>query len=355
MMTGKRMAAFVLAAVMAVASLWCVAPDKAEAAERIYTIVIDPGHGGNNAGANMYGPIEKDMTLETAFSMYQLLSQFDNVRVYLTRNNDASVSLDERAAMAKSVNADFLFSLHYNATTDHVSYGSEVLISRVQPYHSMGFQFGVMELEELKNMGMYVRGMKARAGRQGDYYGLLRSASAYGVPAVIIEHCYVDQAVDAARCALPAQQQAFGTADAIAVAKYFGLYSTALGLDYRGYTKPQVPASGLIAASVDDGDAPTEVSATQISANAATGQVVIKVRGVDVNDPILYFTYSLDEGLTFAAPYMQWYQADPINNTSAQEFYLTLQLSPGQNASVVIKVRNLFDHEAQSMPMQVVW
>lgn len=345
----------VLAAVTAAASLWWMVPKETQAEEKIYTIVIDPGHGGSNSGANMYGPIEKDMTLNTAFSMYRLLSQFDNVRVYLTRSGDVDVSLDERAAMAAGVNADFLFSLHYNATVDHVSYGSEVLISRVQPYHAMGFQFGTIELEELRNMGVFLRGMKARQGRQGDYYGLLRSASAYGVPAVIIEHCYVDEANDHQRCALPSQQEAFGTADAIAVAKYFGLYSTTLGLDYRGYAKPDVPTSGLIAASVDDGDAPTEVSATQISADAATGEVVIKVRGVDVNDPILYFTYSTDGGATFASPYMQWYQSNPIRNTSAQEFFMTLRLSPGQNASVVIKVRNLFDREAQSAPMQVVW
>ncbi len=334
-----------------------IKPIPAEAAvnERVYTVVIDPGHGGDNQGANAYGPIEKDVNLVTAMAMYQTLSQFNNVRVYMTRTSDVTLSLDERAAYAKSVGADFLFSLHYNATVDHNSFGSEVLISRVQPYHAMGFQFGMIELNELAAMGMYVRGMKARQGSNGDYYGLLRASSAYGVPSVIIEHCYMDEISDHNRCVTTAQQQAFGRADAVAVAKYFGLYSTAFGVDYRGYAKAGVPTSGLIASSVDSGEVPTGVSVSQVSANCATGEVILRIQGNGGEDPILYYGYSLDGGMTFASPMQKWPGADPIYNRSATEFLVSLKLTPGQNANVVIRARNMFDRMADSAPLQIVW
>ncbi len=353
-MTKTKMMALMLSLVLL---LPLVAPMQAEAAvnDRVYTVVIDPGHGGNNSGANGYGPVEKDINLVTAMAMYQVLAQFDNVRVYMTRTTDASISLDERAAFAKSVGADFLFSLHYNATVDHNSFGSEVLISRVQPYHAMGFQFGMIELNELAGLGMYVRGMKARQGDHGDYYGLLRASSALGVPSVIIEHGYLDEVNDHNRCVTTAQQQAFGRADAVAVAKYFGLYSTSLGVDYRGYAKANVPTSGLIASSVDSGTAPTEVSVSQVSANAATGEVILRIRGVDTDDAILYYGYSLDGGQTFASPMQMWPAADPINNRSATEFMVRMRLVPGQNASVVIRARNMFDRMTDSAPLQIVW
>ncbi len=351
----KAVVACILALVLALSAAFVPVCEKAVAQERIYTVVIDAGHGGDNSGANGYGPLEKDITLITAGAMYQTLSQFNNVRVYMTRTTDVSLSLEDRAVFAKSVGADFLFSLHYNATMDHQSYGAEVLVSCVQPYHAMGVQFGLIELNELAGMGMYPRGMKARRGRQGDYYGLIRSSSALGVPSVIVEHCYMDETTDHNRCIATAQQQAFGRADAFAVAKYFGLYSTALGVDYRGYARTAIPANGLFASSVDDGTPPSEVSVSQVSANAATGEVVLNIRGIDTDDAMLYYTYSLDGGQTFASPMQMWPGADPINNRAATDFTLKMKMVPGQNANIVIRARNMFDRMADSAPLQIVW
>ena len=93
------------------------APRAQETGERV-VIVIDPGHGGDNEGT-LEGPAqEKKMTMVTALAMYEELTKYDNVDVYLTHTDDVTMSLADRAQFAADRNADFLFSIHYNASMD---------------------------------------------------------------------------------------------------------------------------------------------------------------------------------------------------------------------------------------------
>ena len=87
---------------------------KTEAANKPVVIVIDPGHGGTgdrNLGAQYNGFSEKDLTLKVANAMKAELEKYDNVTVYLTRTADGYISLEDRAAFAKSVNADFVYRM----------------------------------------------------------------------------------------------------------------------------------------------------------------------------------------------------------------------------------------------------
>ena len=81
-------------------------------------IVIDPGHGGENLGAQVDGYTEKEMTMIVAKAMKKELENYDNVVVYLTRESDQELSLEERAQFAKDRNADFLFCLCLLYTSD---------------------------------------------------------------------------------------------------------------------------------------------------------------------------------------------------------------------------------------------
>lgn len=323
--------------------------------EKKYVVVIDPGHGGDNLGAEDYGPLEKDITLVTANAMYAALSQYDNVEVYMTRTSDVSLSLEERADIAKSKNADLLVSLHYNASTDHERYGSEVLVSTSAPYNGYGYQLGVIQLEQMKSLGMYIRGVKCKSGNHGDYYGLLRFAAAKGITPVIFEHCFMDQSSDHNLAISTSQQQLFGTQDAIAVAKYLGLYSTSLGVDYRGYEKANVDVNSVVGVTVDDHSAPEEISVSVVSQDAASGVVVFSVHGVDSNDPIIYYDYSLDGGVTFSSPRSQWPGANPVYGKYDSDFTFQLTLTPGVNSSIVIRAHNMFDDCSQSAPVAISW
>ena len=82
----------------------------------IKTIVIDPGHGGEDTGAIGPGGVkEKDITLAVAQELERELSEKTGARILLTRTDDTYIELKERAAFANSVSADIFISVHVNA------------------------------------------------------------------------------------------------------------------------------------------------------------------------------------------------------------------------------------------------
>ncbi|MCZ0702671.1 N-acetylmuramoyl-L-alanine amidase [Natronobacillus azotifigens] len=79
-------------------------------------IFIDPGHGGSDAGASGNGLTEKDLTLNIALTLDDVLNeQYDDVTTRLSRSTDTTVSLEERTNRANEWNADFFLSIHVNA------------------------------------------------------------------------------------------------------------------------------------------------------------------------------------------------------------------------------------------------
>ncbi len=80
-----------------------------------FVAVVDPGHGGEQAGASGPGGLrEKDLTLQIARRVARRLERL-GARVVLTRRGDETVPLDERAALAKIQKADLFLSIHLNA------------------------------------------------------------------------------------------------------------------------------------------------------------------------------------------------------------------------------------------------
>lgn len=79
-------------------------------------VVIDPGHGGINAGAKslVAGRYEKEFTLDWAKRLAPLLRS-NGWTVVLTRTNDVDISLSNRVAFAEAQHADLFLSLHFNS------------------------------------------------------------------------------------------------------------------------------------------------------------------------------------------------------------------------------------------------
>jgi N-acetylmuramoyl-L-alanine amidase len=79
-------------------------------------IVIDPGHGGSNAGTTsvLDGSHEKQYTLDWAKRLASILA-VNGWKVFLTRTNDTDISLEDRASFADACKADVFISLHFNA------------------------------------------------------------------------------------------------------------------------------------------------------------------------------------------------------------------------------------------------
>ena len=81
----------------------------------VRTVVIDPGHGGRDPGAIGVGGLrEKDVTLAIANDLGREL-EARGFRVVYTREDDRSIELEERTAIAESVSGDVFISVHANA------------------------------------------------------------------------------------------------------------------------------------------------------------------------------------------------------------------------------------------------
>ncbi len=275
----------------------------ADAANKPVVIVIDPGHGGNgekNLGAVYNGFIEKDLTLKVAKAMKNELEKYENVTVYMTHTDDRFLSLEDRAEFAKSVNADFVYSIHFNASVEHGFYGSEVWCSAFDKYYKAGYEFGLIETQELASLGLYQKGVKTKLGSSGkDYYGIIRHCRERGIPCDIIEHCYLDQGYDVAylRDTTTDKYAAFGVCDATAVAKYFNLKSKDGTKDFTSYeyTKVKAPSKAVR----QDTSVPETCKIQVLAYDSASRNALVELTANDSQSPVIYFSYSYDGGQTF--------------------------------------------------------
>ena len=82
-------------------------------AHNFSTVVIDPGHGGNDKGSNWYGVYEKNLTLDLSKRVQRMLKS-KGISTVLTRSSDTYVSLEKRAAIANRNNHFIFVSIHFN-------------------------------------------------------------------------------------------------------------------------------------------------------------------------------------------------------------------------------------------------
>lgn len=91
-------------------------------------VVIDAGHGGRDPGATSVSgqATEKDLTLALAHELRDQLVKRGRVRVALTRDDDRYLSLEERAAVARRLNAAMFVSLHMDSAANPLARGASV-------------------------------------------------------------------------------------------------------------------------------------------------------------------------------------------------------------------------------------
>jgi N-acetylmuramoyl-L-alanine amidase len=96
----------------------------------IRTVVIDPGHGGNDLGTRgVEGLLEKDLMLVVARRIKAALEGRLGARVLLTRDDDRQVPLDERTAVANNSKADLFLSLHANGSLRPATAGASIYVA----------------------------------------------------------------------------------------------------------------------------------------------------------------------------------------------------------------------------------
>jgi N-acetylmuramoyl-L-alanine amidase len=97
--------------------------------ERLFTVALDPGHGGEDPGAvGAAGSYEKNVTLSIARRLKRKIDAEPNMRAMLTRDGDYFVPLGQRVTRARRVGADLFVSIHADAFVRPEANGSSVYV-----------------------------------------------------------------------------------------------------------------------------------------------------------------------------------------------------------------------------------
>ena len=124
------------------------------AGDRKFRILIDPGHGGKDPGAVKRGSSkEKDINLEVAKNLYNLLKKERGFEVKITRDKDVFITLGNRAKMGNDFKADVFVSIHANAAKRASANGFEVYFRSDKASDAEAAETAALENEALQYEG----------------------------------------------------------------------------------------------------------------------------------------------------------------------------------------------------------
>ena len=132
-------------------------------ANKSYTVLIDPGHGGVDPGTVSYGAKEKDINLEISIVLADILK--DKYQVLMTRNDDYDLGkpnalyrkksdFDNRISYINHSNTDFYLSIHQNHINDPKYYGPQVFYTKPNKKYAKIIQ---EELNKINNTNRKIK------------------------------------------------------------------------------------------------------------------------------------------------------------------------------------------------------
>ncbi len=217
---------------------------KADAPRARPIVVIDPGHGGSNAGASgTAGVSEKQLTLVLARAVREALVG-RGIEVVLTRDRDTTLTLRQRVAAANRRGADLFVSIHGNASPERVQRGFETFVltaggvdvdgralrsetgtprpglddataSILDDVERGACQWEAAELAAAVQRELRaIRGAAGDRGVRQDAHHVLLGAT---MPAVLVEVGFIDHPIEGQELARPAVQAAIAAALAQAI------------------------------------------------------------------------------------------------------------------------------------------
>lgn len=194
------------------------------------TIYVAAGHGGSDPGACAGGYIEKALTLKTALACRDYLKAYDcDVIMARTADVDCKVADKMAAIEAKKSIIDLVLEMHYNAGGGE---GCEVYYWHT---HAPSKSLAQKVLAEMVKLGQKSRGIKESKAGTSYNFGMCRQAATTGIPSILGEYAFVDNAKDQAKINSDAKLRAVGEAYAKAAVSYLGLKKKA---------EPSKPSTG---------------------------------------------------------------------------------------------------------------
>ncbi|MFL9829299.1 N-acetylmuramoyl-L-alanine amidase [Flavobacterium sp. ST-87] len=110
---------------------------------KVFTIILDAGHGGKDPGNSYHGFVEKKIALKTVLKIGDFLEKEKGIKVIYTRTSDVFVELADRPKVANNAKADLFVSVHCNSVKNEGPHGTETFVMGLSRYD--------MNLEVAKN------------------------------------------------------------------------------------------------------------------------------------------------------------------------------------------------------------
>lgn len=220
-----------------------------------FTIVLDPGHGGTDAGAvnKSAGLKESEINYKIASYLSAYLNKYEDVEVFMTRSSKEYVGLKERVNVALNNNADLFLCLHIDSAESSKARGATTYITykdNLEKYNKNCKALSNLILSNLSKFGIKNNGVRTRIvdkkgaewhyadGTRADYYAVIRYcmkgtkgngpeleldiAAGESIPAILVEHCYIKNG-DEKYVKTNASIAKLAKADLTGIVDYYGL------------------------------------------------------------------------------------------------------------------------------------
>ena len=188
-------------------------------------LYLDPGHGGQDPGAQGHGLDEKDVTLAIALKIRSILqNDYENIDVKMSRSTDTTKSLAQRSSEANAWDADFFLAIHINSGPGSAQ-GYEDYIYSGLSNSSKTAQYQDIIHAEVKKLNQ----LQDRGQKKANFH-VLRETN---MPALLSENGFISNDHDAALMKQSSWIQKVAQGHANGIAKAFGLK--------RKPTEPQKP------------------------------------------------------------------------------------------------------------------
>ncbi|WP_339310266.1 N-acetylmuramoyl-L-alanine amidase [Paenibacillus sp. FSL M7-0896] len=180
---------------------------------KVYKVVVDPGHGGEDPGAvSVSGRLEKDFNLSLSEQIAARVEQDPQLEILLTRTGDAFISSQElfRPQFANNLAADLFISIHGNTYEEASASGTETFY-----YHEESLAWA----ETIHKHVIQATGLKDRGVKKGNYFVLRDTV----MPSVLLELGYLTNPGDEAKMWTSGFQESVSSAVVDGIREYLGL------------------------------------------------------------------------------------------------------------------------------------
>ena len=194
--------------VYAIFLVWVTSGQLVQAAA-FSTVVIDPGHGAHDFGANRGAFFEKHVALDISRRLERFLRK-NGVRTVMTRSTDRFIPLGTRAELGNRQGRSIFVSVHVNDATRSAAAGLETF------YHTCEGQklAALVQREMLRNT--------SHGGNRGVKYARFKVLRASSRPALLVEAGFASNTGDQRRLRDPSYREALAQSIGVGVLKYRG-------------------------------------------------------------------------------------------------------------------------------------